>query len=64
MADEHEWGAFEAIDDGDRSQGDISGELVKHGNAADRLDMARMGKIQQMRVRTISIRRATSQQRT
>jgi hypothetical protein len=37
---------FEVIDDGDDVALD---ELVKHGNSHDRRDMARMGKIQEMR---------------
>lgn len=38
---------FEVIDDGE----DL-GDVVKHGKPADQRDMARMGKIQEMRVRS------------
>lgn len=37
---------FEIIDDDDETRND----LKKYGNAADQRDMARMGKIQEMRV--------------
>ena len=43
---------FEVIDDGnDNGQND----LVKRGNASDQRDMARMGKLQEMRVRSVCL---------
>jgi hypothetical protein len=41
---------FEVIDDGDDF-----GDVLKYGKPADQRDMARMGKIQEMRVRLYTI---------